>query len=133
MCRIGDAEVVRGAEPELGIDAGAAPRVEELLLGCLEVALREQRDAGGVLLARGAVLAFGARPERGEREHEDQHAHHRSLRSAPAAPSHSAASRHTSAASTSHGYRSAGIWRTEDSAAARTIGWTWLAMIESRS
>ena len=90
--RVGHAEVVRAAEPQLLVDAGRAARLEQRLLGAVEVGLREQRDALVVLVARGAMLAVIARRER---DHQDQLLHWR-------APIHRAAISSTSEASTIH-------------------------------
>ena len=91
-----EAEIVCGAEAQLGIDASRAARLEQRLLGGLVIALREQLDTLVVLLARGTVLSVRARGD----EHEHDQRSHRILRSPAPAPTHSAASRQTSEAST---------------------------------
>ena len=109
---VGHAEVVRGAEPQLGIDAGRAARIEQRLLGRFVVALDEQRRR----------LRCTSRAPRGARR--AQHGRRRSASDAttsaliassdrlvrrPTAPRAARRAR----ASTSHGYRSAGITRTD--------------------
>src|SRR6185295_6181038 len=51
------AEVVRGVEPQVGIAAGLAARLEQRLLGGLVVLLDQRGDALVVAIARAAVLA----------------------------------------------------------------------------
>ena len=115
-----------------GSTPALAARLEQRLLGGLVVALGERRDALVVLLARVAVLAARAR---GDDEHERAtSALHGALRSPAPAPTHSAASRqherreHEPLDTARPGSRARAA-----SAAARTIGCTWLSMIESRS
>src|SRR5213075_1984667 len=92
-----DPEVGRGAEPQLGIDAVLAARLEQRLGRRVEVALAELGDAGVVLVARVAVLAAQASPK-ATNEHDGQdHVPHAALRSPAPAPTHSAASSATSA------------------------------------
>ena len=116
-----DAEIVGGAEPQLGIDARAAARVEQRLLGTLVITGRELGDTVVVRDARLAVLA-GASGD--DEAGDDRDPDHGALRSPAPAPTHSDASRNRSEASTNQMNCSAGITRTEASAAARTIGWT---------
>ncbi len=120
MRGVRDAEVVGRMEPQLGIHAGLAARVEQELLRGLELALRDRGHALVVDVARGAMLATAA----GDQHHHDQRSHHEALRSPAPAATHSAPSKNTRQPRTSHWNRSAGTRRTAASDAARTIGAT---------
>jgi hypothetical protein len=71
VLRVGDAEVVGRAKPQLGIDAGGAARLDQQLLGLLELAARERADTFIVGVARGAILATARRQD----ENEDRRSH----------------------------------------------------------
>ena len=99
------AEVVRRAVAELFVDATAAPRLEQRLLGLVVLGVRDRIDAFVVLRARVAMLAaITPRQDTGDEHGRYPHTLHADLRESPAPePTHSEASRHSSAPSTSHG------------------------------
>ena len=98
---VGEPEIVGRTEPQLGIDAGVAARLDERFLRLLVLVVDELADARVVLRAGVAMLGGRARGGDGE-QGEPLHRGASRRRSAPA-PIHSDASNATSANSTNHG------------------------------